>query len=223
MAVPPPSQPSGTSPSSSGRNEPEESKRSKKEFKLPDKKQEKQDQGSGAETGVKELKQSVEDQKKAELTKASEVQSSQAQAAVKAVGQLIQRMVSEMRVGENFANMTLSKGDVPEAFQGSNLTISYQENALVIRFDNFMTPQQENNALTLVEKNKEQLQEMLQTLQAKNITVHELSIGNQKIALPRVEALPPPFQAAQPSGAETRRDQQQQQQGGGGGEEGAGR
>lgn len=219
MSVPPPSQPSST-PSSQGENEPGEGRKTgkkQKEFKLPEKRKEEQKE-AGAEAELKEVKQQVE-QRQQEDIKTSDIKGVEAQASVKAIGRMIQRLVSEMRVGQDMASMRLSATEVPNSFAGSNLTLSYQENALVIHFDNFMTPQQENNAITLIEKNKEQLQEMIQALQSKNITVHEMSIGTHVIALPRAQPLPPPFQPTQPGAAETRQQREQRE---GEGEEGAG-
>jgi len=234
MAVPPPSQPSSTPSSQGDDNQPTQGKKTKKDFTLPTKgKKDEGDQkkknlfdiAGSVDQEVKELKQDIQDSKMMEAQEASSIQGSQAKASVQAISRLIQNVVAEMRVGQidgkDFTSMNLSttSADIPEAFSGSNLTLSYQANALVIHFDNFMTPQQENNAITLVEKNKEQLLEMVQTLQAKNINIQEMSIGKHIVSLPRVETLPPPFQPTEAGSAETRQDREQQREGG---EEGAG-
>ncbi len=224
MSVPPPSRSSSTPPSKDD-GEPKESKKSGKDFKMP-KKDEKAGEekkknlfdiaGEGHE--IKELKAQVgQHGEVGAIEEASEIDATQAKAAVDAVGKLISTMVADMKVGQvggkDFASMTLSNtAEVPQAFAGSNLTLSYQDNALVIHFDNFMTPQQENTAITMVEKNKEQLLEMVQALQAKNITVHEMSIGKHVVALPRAEPLPPPFQPLEAGAGETRREADQQRQ-----------
>ncbi len=233
MAVPPPSSPSST-PSSNGENGgPSESKKSKKDFRLPNKKKEEGEEkkkslfdiaGGEGET-AKEIKQEIEGKEMAEAKEASSIQSADVKASVAAIGRLIQSVVADMRVGQidgkSLTSMTLSESskELPEAFAGSSLTLSYQENGLTIHFDNFMTPQQENNAITLIEKNKEQLLEMVQALQAKNINIHELSVGNRTITLPRVEPIPPPLSPMETSAGETRQDREQQERGG---EEGAG-
>lgn len=235
MSVPPSSQPSSTPPSNGeGSQEPSESKKSKKDFKLPGKKQEEGgekkkkslfDIAGGEGELTKEIKQSIEEKQLAETREASAIESAGAKATAAAIGRLIQSVVADMRIGQlegkDFTSMKLSEAsaDIPEAFAGSNLTLSYQANALIIHFDNFMTPQQENNAITLIEKNKEQLQEMVAALQAKNINIQELSIGNRVITLPRVEPLPPPFQPTGAGAAETRREREGEERGG---EEGAG-
>lgn len=224
MSVPPSGQ-SPSTPPEKGNGPGEGKRKSKRDFNLPGKKG-KEEEGKkkglfdfGGEPGAKEIKQSVDQQQMGEMQKAGALQGAEAKATVNSVGQLVQRLVTQMKVGENFASMNLTNStEVPEAFAGSNLTLSYQENALVIHFDNFMTPQQENNAFMLVEKNNEQLVQMVQALQAKNINISELSIGNHMVTLPRVEALPPPFQP--PPSAETREEQQRQERQDG--EEGAG-
>ena len=137
-----------------------------------------------------------------------------AAAQVTQVGQLIQKMVETMHIGQvggkEFASVDLkTSADVPNAFAGSNLTVSYETNSLTIHFDNFMTPQQQNTAINMVEKNKEQLLQMVEALGAKNIQVAELSIGTHIVALPRPAGLPPPFRpvlAAETEG--TRREDQ---------------
>lgn len=231
MSVPPPNQPSPPPPSRGHRDrEPSHEKgRSKKDFRLPSKKDEEEKKKSlfdlaGGQADIRELQEEIEQERAAATKEASAISATQTKAAMQAVSQLIQRLVAEMRVGEvnskNFTSLDLkATPEIPQAFAGSNLTLSYQANSLVIHFDNFMTPQQENNAITLIEKNKEQLLEMVQALQAKNISLHELSIGKHVVQLPRVQPLPPPFQSPQAAGAETRREREE---GGEGGEEGAG-
>lgn len=230
MSVPPPNQPSPPPPSRGHKDrEPSHGKgRSKKDFRLPSKKEEEEKKKSlfdlaGGQAEVRELQQEIEQQRAAETKEASAISATQTKAAMQVVSQMIQRLVAQMRIGQidakNFASLDLKASpEIPEAFAGSNLTLSYEANSLVIHFDNFMTPQQQNNAINMIEKNKEQLLEMVQALQAKNITLHELSIGKHVIQLPRVQPLPPPFQAAQAGEAQTRREREG---GGEGGDEGA--
>lgn len=142
------------------------------------------------------------------------------QTPVSTVGQLILAMVDKMQVGtvegKNFASMDIStEANVPEAFAGSHLTLSFEENGLVIHFDNFDSPQQEQNAINLIENNKEQLTQMLQALQTKNIQLTEFNVGNQSITLPRVEPLPPPLQPTPrpPTGGEAERERGERERG----------
>jgi hypothetical protein len=222
MSVPPTRRSSSTPPS---KGKPDEAKNKEgKDFKLPSRKQpveskeEKEKKKNLFDiAGEKKIEQ-WSDQRlaqdyKTEEIKAGEVSKSQATAQVQQVSQLVQRMVETMRIGQidgkTFASLDLKQGaDVPQAFAGSHLTVSYQENGIVIRFDHFMSAQQQNTAITLVEKNKEQLEEMIRTLNAKNIQVHELAIGEHSVTLPRVAPLPPPFQPTSPprSDAEQQRD-----------------
>jgi hypothetical protein len=232
MSVPPAKRGQSSTPPGKGR--PDETKHTGKEFKLPPKKQ--QVEGKEEEAKKKGLfdlaaeemimqdkQQSLSQELKAESTKVEEVTATRAVAQVNQIGQLVQQMVETMRVGQidgqDFASLDLKQSpQVPEAFAGSNLTISYQENGIVIKFDNFMTPQQQNTAITLVEKNKEQLQGMIQALAQKNIQVTEFSIGTHVVALPRVTPTPPPFQPEAALRAETEQQRRERE----GGEEGGG-
>lgn len=231
MGVPPANQPPGSTPPSDERSEgPSHHRKHRKDFSLNRKKEDEEEKKkslfdiAGGEKS-QEIKQEIEEGKMSAEKGQSAIQSAEAKASVAAIGKLIQSTVTDLKIGQidgkNFASMNLSNaGEIPQAFAGSNLTLSYQAGALIIHFDNFMSPQQENQAITLVEKNKEQLLEMVQTLQAKNITVHEMTIGTHVVALPRVEPLPPPFQSVQTGLGQTRQEREQQQEEGG--EEGAG-
>jgi hypothetical protein len=239
MSVPPSGRRPGSTPPSKGRRPDDEESKTEKSFRLPQRKggvQEKdeepkkkglfdltskevapmQEKQPGLQPNVKEV------QAKAESTAAIGEK-----AQITQISQLVQRMVETMRIGQidgkDIASLDLKKGpEVPQAFAGSNLTVSYEVNGITIHFDNFMTPQQQNSAIALVEKNKEQLIEMVQALNAKNIQVHELSIGTHTVTLPRVEPLPPPFQPPPSAEAETRqqRERRDQEQGREGREQG---
>lgn len=225
MSVPP-TRPSSTPPSKGGDEGPDDKKTRKKDFNLPGKQEKQEEKKKGLfdiASEVKEMRQEVQ-QQQAEETKADRTEAISAKEQVTQIGQLIQKMVTQMQVGavggKDFARMTLAESrDVPQAFAGSNLTLSYQDNGLIIRFDNFMTPQQQQNALLLIENNKDQLTQMIQSLQAKNIQVAELNIGDRTISLPKIEPLPPPFQPSEPAGAETRGEREggREGQGEGGG------
>jgi Family of unknown function (DUF5421) len=226
MSVPPASRRPSSTPPSRGRPD-ETREKGEKDFKLPAKKQhvkesdeEAKKKGlfdiAGKEALLQDKQQRLAQEVKAEAATVGEVTSTEAVAQVRQVDQLIQKMVESMRVGQidgqDYASLELKKSaEVPEAFAGSNLTVSYHDNGIVIRFDNFMTPQQQNTAITLVEQNKEQLQQMVQTLNAKNIQVNELTIGEHTVALPKVAPLPPPFQPQPATQAET---EQQRERGG---------
>jgi hypothetical protein len=233
MSVPPAGRQPSSTPPSKGRR-PDDTKKGEKEFKLPPKKQhvkEKEEKKKGLfdiaaaeEMVAQEKQQNLSQEMKAESVKVGEVSASEAVGQMRQVSQLIQQMVGSMRIGQlggkDFASLDLKAGaEVPESFAGSHLTISYQENGIVIHFDNF-SPQQQNMAITLVENNPEQLRQLVQALNAKHIQVVELSLGTHTVALPRVAPLPPPFQPPPATQAEA---EQQRERGGGereGGEEG---
>ena len=234
MSVPPSGRQPSSTPSSKGKPD-ETGKRSDRDFKLPPKKQktegkEEQPKKKGLfdiaaeEMKMQDKQQGLSQELKTEEIKTQGITASAAIAQVRQVGQLIESMVETMHIGQidgqNLASLDLKRSpEVPEAFAGSHLTLSYQENGLSIHFDNFMTPQQQNTAITLVEKNKEQLVQMVQALNAKNIQVTELAIGNHMVALPKIAPLPPPFQPTLTTQAET---EQQQRDRGGQREEGEG-
>lgn len=228
MSVPPSGRrPSSTPPS---KNSPREDEDTQKPFQLPGRKEKPQEQGeqkkkglfdlTPEDAGVQAKQQGLQQNVQTPATEIGEaaITGAAAAAQVTQVGQLVQKMVETMRVGQvggkDFASLDLkTSADVPQAFAGSNLTISYQANNLTIHFDNFMTPQQQNNAINLVEQNKEQLLQMVEALHAKNIQVTELSIGAHVVALPRVEGLPAPFQPVTTVEAEQTRRQDQGDQG----------
>lgn len=215
MGVPPTRPPS--TPPSKGREDKEREPEgtAEKKFRLPDKKPvEKKEEKptkkkdlfdlAAGETKAKAIKEEISEGQKLEAEELQKLEAAEGKTQISQIGQLIQKMVDAMQIGsvggKDFASINLStEPDVPEVFAGSNLTLSFQENGLVIRFDNFMTPQQEQNALTLVERNKEQLLDMIQNLQVKNIQVAEFNIGDRPIALPAIEPPPPPFQAPPPT------------------------
>lgn len=221
MSVPPSSRPSST-PSSKEKErerEPEPAAGTKKDFRLPNKEKDKDekkkslfDLAGGEAPGVKQdsLETSM-----SEGQHISQMSAVSAKDQVAQIGQLIQKMVAAMQIGtaggKHFASVTLKAShEVPVAFAGSNLTLNYKENGLAIRFDHFADVQQEQNAVFLVEKNKEQLIQMLRSCEAKNIHVSEFNIGSHTIALPRVQPLPPPFQPSEAGPGETRQEREQQ-------------
>ena len=157
-----------------------------------------------------------------ETAEAKGIGSVEAQQQVARIGELIQRMVNQLQVGtiggKDFASVDLkATPDVPSFFANTTLTLTQTSDGLVIRFSNFEDPQQQTAAVFAVEQNKEQLQQMLANLQAKNIAVAEMQLGNYSVTLPRVEALPPPFQMGGAGG-----EAPSERGTGGGGEGGAG-
>jgi hypothetical protein len=245
MSVPP-SRRSGSTPPSKGRPEEAEEAKEKggKEFKLPPRKQsfeEKEpeeqlpkkkglfDIAASMEMPVQAKEQGLQKAMDVQELKATGLTAAEAVQQVSRISQLIQRTVESMHIGQfnqqSYASLQLKAApEVPPSFAGSNLTISYHENGISIRFDNFMTPQQQNTAITLVERHKEQLQDMVQALNSKNIQIAELAIGTHTISLPRVQPLPPPFKIEPPSpGTEQQRERgDQEREGGEGGGRGGG-
>lgn len=222
MSVPPSRRSSGASSSNGESEGPGETKKSKIDFKLP-KKDQKLDQEKkkknlfdlvGGEQGMRDFLREIAQDQKAAMVKTSEIQAAPEKSAITFMNRLIERLVTDLKIGQiggrDFASLNLSKSEVPEAFAGSNLTLSYQMDGLTIHFDN-MTPQQINNAINLIEKNQEQLLDLVRALQGKNINLHELSIGSHVIALPRVQPLPPPFQPSQAGAGETRQEREQRE------------
>ncbi len=226
MSIPPSDnrRPSSTPPGKSGSSETQDDQ---KPFTLPGRKEkvlgkEEEPKKKGLfdltmeDVGIKSKQQALEEGAEAAVETASgSISSTTAVAQVQQIGQLIQKMVSTMAVGQmggkDFASLNLKESpEVPQAFAGSNLTISYEANNLTIHFDNFMSPQQQNNAITLVEQNKEQLLQMVEALNAKNVQITELSIGNHLIAVPQPEGLPPPFQPITTEESERAREQRGQ-------------
>ena len=228
MSVPPSGRRPSSTPSHKGRPEDASDKDNGREFKLPAKNQhlegkeedpESKKKGlfdiAGKEAALQDKQQNLSSDLKAQSIKTEAVTGSEAVAEVNKMSELVQKMVETMRIGQvdgkNFASLDLKQGaDVPKAFAGSQLTLSYEENGLSIHFDHFMSPQQQNTAINLVEKNKEQLELMVQALSAKNIQVTEITLGTHSIAIPRVAPLPPPFQT--PPAAQTETGQQRREQ-----------
>jgi len=245
MKIPPSGQPS---PGVSGEGEAEPSRPSRpkrdtgREFRMPGRKEEKGKEK--LKEKVKEKEKEEEKKKKvladvtyaeapkelkqgvamgAEVKGAEKVATLTPAEAMGKITQLIQNMATEMRVGtvggQNFVSLTLGKGpEVPQVFTDAHLTINVQPGGLVIQFDRFSSPQNEQTAIFIVEQNKEQLEDMMRVLAAKNIQVAQLNIGAHQVALPRIEPLPPPFQPAAPTGAEGRFPGEEGGEGGEGGE-----
>ncbi len=239
MSVPPTNK--NTSSTPAGKGKPDEHEDGKN-FKLPTRKEQVSEKKGDPEKKkgvfdlakegtltIKENKQELSQELSTESLKASELKPIEAAQQINQISALIQRTVESMQIGKvgetQFARLNLKENatEIPTAFAGTNMTVSYELNSLKIHFDNFMTPQHQNEAISLVEKNKEQLQQMVDNLQSKNIQVTELLIGSHTVGLPRAQALPPPFQAPATAQAESEQrerqgggQQQQQNQGDGG-------
>ena len=223
MSVPPAGRRPSSTPSS--KDSPDDTKESQRHFQMPGRKEKAQEQEekkkglfdlAQEDMGIQKKQQGLQQNIKSEEIDIAQttVTGASAAAQVTQVGQLIQKMVETMHIGQvggkDFASVDLkTSADVPNAFAGSNLTVSYETNSLTIHFDNFMTPQQQNIAINMVEQNKEQLLQMVEALGAKNIQIAELSIGAHVIALPRPAGLPAPFQPVLTAETEsTRREDQ---------------
>jgi hypothetical protein len=131
----------------------------------------------------------------------------EARDAVAKVSEIIQRLVTQLQIGaiggKNFASLDL-KGteDIPTYLRNTTLNITQDPDGLIIRFSNFESPQQQALAIQAIEKNKDALQQLMQSLHDRNINVVEMQLGNHSVTLPRVEPLPPPFQAPTAQGQE---------------------
>lgn len=201
MSVNPP-QPSRSPSTSSAKKTPEEELRKKgKEFKLPNKTGKKEEEEKkktlfalAQEVMAEQGKQQHFSAEMQKVEKGEAIAPKEAAAQVAKISQLVLSLVDSLHVaevgGKGLALLNLKdSSDVPAPFAGSTISLTQQDEGLIIHFDNFADPQQQNLAITLVEKNKEQLEDMIQALNAKNIQVAELSLGEHVITLPRV--IPP--------------------------------
>lgn len=115
------------------------------------------------------------------------------------ISKLVLRLVDSLMVtkveGQDMVSMQLGQNkEVPTYLANSNLSITqHSANSISITFSNFDSVQQENKAVINIEKAKAQLTELVGNLQARKIEVTEMRVGDHRIELPKVEALPPPF------------------------------
>lgn len=186
-SVPPSTQPASTPPSKDSNGPSDKNKKTgARAFSLP-KKEVKPEEGMVGNPMTSSPLKGLEGEK-ATLEQAQATPSITPSASVASISKLIQRVVAEMQVGQQRTEMTLkSAEDVPPEFRNSHLSLSYENNGLAIHFHTFPNPQQANQAAQLISQHKAELAQMVSALQAKNIRVSELRIGDQTISLPRIE------------------------------------
>lgn len=104
---------------------------------------------------------------------------------------MIQKMVDQIATGQvgqtQHTTLQLKGADIPQLFNGATVNITQTERGLIIQFDKFQTPQQENAALNLVRSNQQALESLMRGLADRNMTIAQMNIGSHNIALPRIE------------------------------------
>lgn len=101
---------------------------------------------------------------------------------IKQVNALIKTSLEGLQVGEKSALMTLKAGaTVPNELVGAKISLAMEGQKITINFDMSGTIS-EAKAIQLIEASKSQIENLAQSLQAKNLTLAELSIGNNSIA-----------------------------------------
>lgn len=189
MGIPPSKLPPSSSSSSSGDSSKVDKGKPKKEFKLPQK---------GEQQGEQKTLFDISAEEQQSQTSAVESAASQQVQAqqVTQISALILKMVDRLGVGTvggtEFASMDLKGGaDVPGFFANSTITLTQTDDGLIVKFSNFESLQQQQDAIKAVEQNQQQLEQLVQSLQAKNINLANLQIGNYSIALPSVQTVKP--------------------------------
>lgn len=128
-------------------------------------------------------------------TSAQQMASIDSQASVAKIADLITTMVDRVGIGtiggKSYASLDLKASpEVPDFFAGATLTLTQTDRGLNIQFTN-MTTQQQQAAVTAIEQNKQQLAQLQLNLQARNITLANLQIGDRIITLPQVQPTKP--------------------------------
>lgn len=220
--------PSNSSSSSSG---PRDDKTRRKDFKLPEKKKEGKGDGQKEEAAIAAdvAASKVQSQIKEEGATASAIaatQKSEAASHATQIAEMIHKMCQTLQVGQvggkDFVSADLKASEVPSYLAGVNMTVTQTDKGIVVQFSQFATPYQQTNAIFAIEQNKEALSALVDNLQARNISLAELQIGNHMVTLPTpttvVTAPSPIF-----SGSERQRGDEGGGKGGGqGGGEGGG-
>ncbi len=233
MGVPPtnlpPSSSGGSQESSSGKVQ---DRKPKKNFQLPSK-ADQEGGGKGKDVLPDAIQEPAavkgqleEGQLAAETTAQSEVTqtaSASAAAAVGKIGELIGQMVSQLAVGtvdgKTFASLDLTT-DVPEYLANTTLTLTQSENGLVVNITNFESLGQQQTAILNIQQQQEQLQQLVNNLQVKNIQLVDFQIGGHSINLPTAETVTPI--EAPPIAPEAQREEGQRGGDEGGGDTGGG-
>lgn len=220
MSTPPP--PIGPSPSSYQSDDNHSSQQGpsgspSKQFSLNQKKQQKQQDDTGAAQGQVEQKQEgVSGQKEAAKAEATEGISAAAQAAqMRAVSSTIIKMVDSIQHGDGITTMQLKSTDkVPVSFQGTQLTID--QTTSKISFQNFKTEQAALDAKDQILQSPEELQHLADQLYDRGFRNTSIELGqNITIQLPQAsQALPSPAQVMHDQSSMEREGGGQQQKGG---------
>lgn len=120
----------------------------------------------------------------------------EAKVSIDKITALVRKMVDTMQVGRVEGKETVSMdlkvtAQVPSFLSGANLSITQVEKGIItISFTNLS----ESNlkiAVAVMEQRQGELTQLVQDLQAKNITIAQLQIGEQSIALPQAEVSAP--------------------------------
>lgn len=211
--APPPIQPSrsGESRETHRSSEPQKQKGREREFKLP-----RDDKEGTKEEPTDEVIEAFEKEKKtipadvasmmqasleskgdaAKISMAQGALAAEATKAIDQVAKLIKQMVETLRVGsvegKQITSIDLKTSN--DFLSNANLMITQLgEGKISVSFSN-MTDANMAKAISAVEQNKAQLEKLVADLQAKGISLAELRIGDQTIALPVVrEATTPPI------------------------------
>lgn len=116
-------------------------------------------------------------------------------------------LVGELQ-GEQFVEMGLSAHhDVPSAFIGANVSLVQSGQELTVSFSNFQDITQQQEAQHLVLSQQEQLQSLISALQARNLQLKSMSVGQHVVQLPQVEEVRSPLHMI----AATMRNQHEEQ------------
>lgn len=179
-------------------------KKGKGDEKEEKKKQSKQDEDAQLQ---------ISEQVKIGIEQSLELPSGQVQKVdVTKISEIILRMVDKMATAEigksQLTSLELKESNVPQAFLGSTITLLQSDEGMVIKFDNFQSPQQEAIAMMTIKNNPQALEQLMRSLGNKDISVSQIQVGQNNIALPRLDT-PLAFQSPS-SESEKRRDDQSQ-------------
>ncbi|MEG1542391.1 MAG: DUF5421 family protein [Victivallaceae bacterium] len=84
-----------------------------------------------------------------------------------------------------FCEMVLSsEGNVPQAFEGSNMVVSIEGSDVKVAISNFGTSEHMDSAVWMVENNPGNLADLIKSLQSHQINLSEFKVGNYVVQLP---------------------------------------
>lgn len=195
MGIPPSRLPPSSSGSESSSSDRVQDGKSKKDFKLPNK----TDQEGGKQGKLMEMakeQQSIKGQLSQGEIAAETASQTTAAASVAKVGELISQMVAQLGVGvvggKDFASIELKgTAEIPEFLANTTLSLTATNSGLVVNFSNFESLSQQQTAILTIEQQTEQLQQLVNNLQAKGIQLADLQIGTHSITLPTPQAITP--------------------------------